>query len=184
MGYDISNYQDIDPQYGTLDDMDELIRGIHARDMKLLLDLVINHTSDQHAWFQESRRNKTNSKADWYMWQPPKYSTDGERLPPNNWASLFGGSAWTYVPERDEYYLHLFLESQPDLNWERGVLIISSRPLSACSSLTTNLGNPRGNLRNIDPLLAPPRRRWFPRRHSQSIQQSHHLSRRTNKSTR
>lgn len=131
MGYDISNYEDMDPQYGTLADMDELIREVHARGMKLLLDLVINHTSDQHAWFQESKRDKTNPKADWYIWQPPKYSAEGERLPPNNWASLFGGSAWTYAPERDEYYLHLFLDSQPDLNWEREVQCTSSHATSA-----------------------------------------------------
>ena len=118
MGYDISNYEDIHPQYGTLADMDDLTREIHARGMKLLLDLVINHTSDQHAWFQESRTSKTNRKADWYMWRPPKYSPLGERLPPNNWAATFGGSAWEYVPERDEYYLHSFLTSMPDLNWE------------------------------------------------------------------
>ncbi|KAL6249198.1 hypothetical protein RBB50_004261 [Rhinocladiella similis] len=117
MGYDISNYEDIYPPYGTMSDMDNLIKSCHDLDMKLILDLVVNHTSDLHAWFLESRKDKTNPKADWYIWRDPKI-VDGERRPPNNWASIFGGSAWEYVPERDQYYLHLFVTEQPDLNWE------------------------------------------------------------------
>jgi oligo-1,6-glucosidase len=117
MGYDISNYEDVYAPYGTLADMDELISKCHASGMKLILDLVINHTSDQHPWFQESRKNKTNPYADWYVWRDPKY-VDGERQPPSNWRSIFGGSAWEYCEERDQYYLHLFVKEQPDLNWE------------------------------------------------------------------
>lgn len=117
MGYDISNYEGIYPPYGTMDDMDELIQKVHDLGMKLILDLVINHTSDQHDWFLQSRKDKTNKYADWYIWKDPKI-IDGERRPPNNWRSIFGGSAWEYVPERDQYYLHLFVPEQPDLNWE------------------------------------------------------------------
>jgi oligo-1,6-glucosidase len=120
MGYDISDYEDIYPPYGTMEDMDALIKEVHARKMRLILDLVINHTSDQHAWFQESKKSKDNDKADWYIWKPPKY-VDGKRKPPNNWRASFGGSVWEYVPERDEYYLHLFEAAQPDLNWENPV---------------------------------------------------------------
>lgn len=116
-GYDISNYEDVWPKYGTLKDMDDLIEGCHSRGMKLLLDLVLNHTSDEHAWFQESRRSRDNEKADWYIWRDPKV-IDGVSCAPNNWKSNFGGSAWAYVPERDQYYLHLCLPEQPDLNWE------------------------------------------------------------------
>jgi len=120
MGYDISNYEDIYPPYGTMADMDELIRQVHARGMKMVLDLVINHCSSEHAWFQESKKDKTNPKADWFHWRPPRM-IDGKRHPPNNWRAIFGGSAWDYVPERDEYYLHLFEPEQPDLNWENPV---------------------------------------------------------------
>lgn len=117
MGYDISNYEDVYPPYGTLSDMDNLIKQCHDLGIKLILDLVINHTSDQHAWFLESRTDRTNPKADWYVWREPKI-IDGKRHPPNNWRSIFGGSAWEYCEERDQYYLHLFVKEQPDLNWE------------------------------------------------------------------
>jgi glycosidase len=116
-GYDISDYQDVDPMFGTLADMDELIKKCHDMGMRLLLDLVVNHTSDEHKWFLESKKDKTNPKADWYFWRDPKI-VDGKKCPPNNWRSIFGGSAWEYVPERDQYYLHLFVPGQPDLNWE------------------------------------------------------------------
>ena len=82
------------------------------------MDLVVNHTSDQHAWFKESRSSKTNLKRDWYIWRPPRYDENGNRLPPNNWESIFQGSAWEYDDATDEYYLHLFVKEQPDLNWE------------------------------------------------------------------
>lgn len=120
MGYDISNYEAIYPPYGTMEDMDKLIDGVHARGMQIILDLVINHTSDQHAWFQESKESRDNPKADWYIWRDPKI-VDGVKCPPNNWGDIFGAgytSAWEYVPGRDQYYLHLFEKEQPDLNWE------------------------------------------------------------------
>lgn len=119
MGYDISNYEDVYAPYGTLADMEQLIKEAHARDIKVMLDLVINHTSDQHAWFKESRSSKENPKRDWYIWKPARYSESGERLPPNNWRSNFGmDSAWQWDEATQEYYLHLFAVEQPDLNWE------------------------------------------------------------------
>ncbi|KAM5341219.1 hypothetical protein ACJ41O_015328 [Fusarium nematophilum] len=122
MGYDIANYEDVYAPYGTLQDMEQLIRETHSRGMRIMLDLVINHTSDQHAWFQESRSAKDNSKRDWYIWRPAKYSPEGQRLPPNNWRCNFGGgSAWEWDERTGEYYLHLFAKEQPDLNWENPV---------------------------------------------------------------
>jgi alpha-glucosidase len=122
MGYDISNYEDVYRPYGTVEDMEVLIRETHARGMRIMLDLVINHTSDQHAWFKESRLSKDNPKRDWYIWRPAKLSPTGERLPPNNWRCNFGGgSAWQWDELTGEYYLHLFATEQPDLNWENPV---------------------------------------------------------------
>lgn len=118
MGYDISDYESVYPKYGTLEDMDKLIAETHKRGMKLILDLVINHTSSEHKWFKESASSKTNPKREWYIWKPAKYDEQGNRHPPNNWGSYFSGSAWKYDETTDEYYLHLFAESQPDLNWE------------------------------------------------------------------
>jgi oligo-1,6-glucosidase len=119
-GYDISDYQDIDPVFGTLADLDELIGGLHARGMKLLMDLVANHTSDEHPWFVESRSGIESAKRDWYWWRPPRPGTvPGEPgAEPNNWGSFFSGHAWQYVEASGEYYLHLFSRKQPDLNWE------------------------------------------------------------------
>ncbi|KAK4560316.1 hypothetical protein LTR86_005510 [Recurvomyces mirabilis] len=119
MGYDISDYKDIDPRYGSLDDVDELIRELKKRDMRLMVDLVVNHTSDQHAWFLDSRSSKDSSKRDWYIWQPPKYDDQGKRQPPNNWGMILGdaNSAWTWDEKTQEYYLALFTPEQPDLNW-------------------------------------------------------------------
>jgi oligo-1,6-glucosidase len=118
MGYDISDYESVYPPYGTVEDMEAIIAACHERGMKVLLDLVINHTSNEHAWFKESRSSKDNPKRDWYFWRPPRYDTQGNRKPPNNWSSHFGGSAWTWDEETQEYYLHLFCPEQPDLNWE------------------------------------------------------------------
>ncbi|KAL2865901.1 alpha-glucosidase [Aspergillus lucknowensis] len=119
MGYDISNYEAVYPPYGTVEDMEILIRETHARGMKLMMDLVINHTSDQHQWFKESRSSKDNPKRDWYIWRPPRYSPSGERLPPNNWRAAWGPiSAWEWDEATQEYYLHIFAVEQPDLNWE------------------------------------------------------------------
>ncbi|KAK3906489.1 glycoside hydrolase superfamily [Staphylotrichum tortipilum] len=118
MGYDISDYEKVYPPYGTVKDMEDLIEACHKRGMKLILDLVINHTSDQHAWFKESRSSKDNPKRDWYIWKPPRFAEDGTRLPPTNWRSYFSGQTWEYDEHTGEYYLHLFAKEQPDLNWE------------------------------------------------------------------
>ncbi|RSH95501.1 hypothetical protein EHS25_000593 [Saitozyma podzolica] len=119
MGYDISNYQKIDPRYGTLQDWDDLRDACHERGMKLVMDLVVNHTSDQHDWFKQSRSSKSLPKRDWYIWHPGHTDTQGVRSPPNNWKSSFGaGSAWEWDETTSEYYLHLYLKEQPDLNWE------------------------------------------------------------------
>ena len=112
-GYDVSNYVDIEPLFGTLDDFDALVRESHARDLKVILDFVPNHTSDEHPWFQEARASKTNEKRDWYIWRDP--APDGG--PPNNWTSAFGGPAWQFDALAGQYYLHLFDVKQADLNW-------------------------------------------------------------------
>lgn len=112
-GYDIADYRAIDPIFGSLADFDELIVQAHARNIKIIIDQVLNHTSDQHAWFEESRESKDNPKADWYVWADA--NPDG--TPPNNWLSIFGGSAWEWEPRRCQYYLHNFLKTQPDLNY-------------------------------------------------------------------
>lgn len=120
MGYDIADYKDVDPLYGSLQDVDELIRELKSRDMKLMMDLVVNHTSEEHAWFKDSRSSKTSKKRDWYMWKPAKYDEQGNRQPPNNWSQILGeaNSAWTWDEGSQEYYLSLFTPEQPDLNWE------------------------------------------------------------------
>ncbi|MDD6795055.1 MAG: alpha-glucosidase [Clostridiaceae bacterium] len=112
-GYDISDYKEIMSEFGTMDDFNELLEEVHKRGMKLILDLVLNHTSDKHPWFLESRNSKENNKRDWYIWRDGK---DGHE--PNNWESIFGGSAWQYDEKTDQYFLHLFSKRQPDLNWE------------------------------------------------------------------
>lgn len=118
MGYDISDYQAVYPRYGTLEDVDKLIEACHSRGMKLILDLVINHTSDQHPWFEESRSSKLNPKRHWYIWKPPRYDDAGQRMPPTNWRGYFAGSTWTWDEHTQEYYLNLYGPFQPDLNWE------------------------------------------------------------------
>lgn len=112
-GYDISDYQDIMTEFGALADWEEMTAAMHARGIKLVMDLVVNHTSDEHAWFQEARKSKDNPYRDYYIWRPPR---DGAE--PNNWASFFRGSAWQFDETTGEYYLHLFSKKQPDLNWE------------------------------------------------------------------
>ncbi len=118
-GYDISDYQDIDPLFGSLADLDDLIAGLHQRGMKLVMDLVVNHTSDEHEWFQESRR-PGSEKADWYWWAPPRegFAPGEQGAEPTDWRSMFSGSAWKFDELRGEYFLHLFSTKQPDLNWE------------------------------------------------------------------
>ncbi|KAL9109339.1 MAG: hypothetical protein Q9227_005969 [Pyrenula ochraceoflavens] len=121
MGYDISDYKDIDHRYGTLEDVDRLIQELKRREMKLMMDLVVNHTSNEHAWFLESKASKSSPKRDWYIWKPPKsFAADDTPEPPNNWSQILGeaNSAWTYSEETKEFYLSLFTPEQPDLNWE------------------------------------------------------------------
>lgn len=112
-GYDISDYKDILSEFGSMTDFDQLLDEVHARGMKLIMDLVINHTSDEHPWFIEARSSKENEYRDYYIWHS---GIDGEE--PNNWESIFGGSAWQYDEKTEEYYLHVFSKKQPDLNWE------------------------------------------------------------------
>ncbi|UIK38347.1 alpha-glucosidase [Staphylococcus epidermidis] len=113
-GYDISDYKGIMSEFGTMDDFDQLLSSIHQRGMKLILDLVVNHTSDEHPWFIESKSSKASAKRDWYIWADPK--PDGSE--PNNWESIFNGSTWEFDESTKQYYFHLFSKKQPDLNWE------------------------------------------------------------------
>jgi alpha-glucosidase len=113
-GYDIVDYFDVCPTFGNLDDFDELLVAAHDRDIKIILDLVVNHTSDQHPWFLESASSADNPKANWYLWQTPP---EGQELP-NNWQSYFGGTGWTYSDSRGQFYFHTFNVNQPDLNWQ------------------------------------------------------------------
>ncbi len=112
-GYDISDYCKIMNEFGTMEDWDELLHEMHKRNMKLMMDLVVNHTSDEHNWFIESRKSKDNKYRDYYIWRPGKEGNE-----PNNWGAAFSGSAWQYDEMTDEYYLHLFSKKQPDLNWD------------------------------------------------------------------
>ncbi len=112
-GYDVSDYTGIHPMFGTMQDFDELLSAIHEKEMKLILDYVPNHSSNEHQWFKESKRSKEDPKRDWYIWKDP--APDGG--PPNNWLSVFGGSAWEYDENTNQYYYHAFLKEQPDLNW-------------------------------------------------------------------
>ncbi|WP_110932975.1 glycoside hydrolase family 13 protein [Paenibacillus bouchesdurhonensis] len=117
-GYDISDYCDIMEQFGTMEDFDLLLQDMHSRGMRLMMDLVLNHTSHKHPWFLESRQSKDNPKRDYYIWRKGKNGG-----PPNNWESYFSGSVWEYDPQTDEYYLHLYSKYQPDLNWNNPVVI-------------------------------------------------------------
>src|SRR4051812_47584551 len=112
-GYDVADYTAVDPLFGTLDDFGRLVQAAHARGLKVILDFVPNHTSDQHPWFRESRRSLDAPKRDWYLWRDPAPGGG----PPNNWLSCFGGSAWQYDERTSQYYYHAFLAGQPDLNW-------------------------------------------------------------------
>ena len=112
-GYDVSDYCNIDPMFGSLDDFDRLVAAAHAREIKVILDFVPNHTSSQHPWFLQSRSSRSNPQRDWYIWRDGKPNG----LPPNNWLSQFGGAAWTLDALTGQYYLHSFLREQPDLNW-------------------------------------------------------------------
>lgn len=112
-GYDISDYQAIMDEFGTMEDFDELLKKAHDRGLKIIMDLVVNHTSDEHKWFVESRKDRDNPYRDFYIWAEGK---NGKA--PNNWGSWFGGSAWEYDEKTDMYYLHIFSKKQPDLNWD------------------------------------------------------------------
>ena len=116
-GYDISNYEQIDPIYGSMEDFDRLLEAVHSNDMKLMMDVVVNHTSDEHHWFIESRKSKDSPYRDYYIWK----NGIGEE-PPTNWGSVFSGSAWEYDKPTEQYYLHLFDKKQPDLNWENPIV--------------------------------------------------------------
>ena len=116
-GYDISDYRNIMDEFGTMEDWEEMLEGMHKRGIRLVMDLVVNHSSDEHAWFTEARKSKDNPFRDYYIWREGR-----EGQPPNNWGSIFGGSAWEYDDESEEYFLHLFSKKQPDLNWENDKL--------------------------------------------------------------
>jgi alpha-glucosidase len=120
-GYDISDYENVDPQYGTLKDFDRLVAEAKKRNIRVILDMVLNHTSDKDKWFVESASSRTNPKRDWYVWSDGKNGgkpgPDGRPVPPNNWVSLFGGSAWEWMPQTKSFYYHRFYKQQPDLNW-------------------------------------------------------------------
>jgi len=117
-GYDVADYCGIDPRYGTLDDFDQLVKAARKRGIRIIMDLVFNHTSDQHPWFLESRSSLDNPKRDWYIWRDPAPGGKaGSPKPPNNWMSVFGGRAWEFDPETAQFYLHMFVKGQPDLNW-------------------------------------------------------------------
>jgi alpha-glucosidase len=116
-GYDISDYENIDPPYGTLADFDRLVAEAKKRDIRIIMDMVMNHTSDKHPWFIESASSKTNPKRDWYVWRDGKAGGTPPNNPPNNWTSIFGHSAWQYDPKTNQYYYHRFYIQQPDLNW-------------------------------------------------------------------
>jgi alpha-glucosidase len=118
-GYDVADYTAIDARFGTLDDFDELLQQAHARSLRVILDFVPNHTSDEHSWFTESRSSRDNPKRDWYLWRDP--AADGG--PPNNWLSCFGGSAWQFDERTGQYYYHAFLPEQPDLNWRHPAVV-------------------------------------------------------------
>jgi alpha-glucosidase len=121
-GYDISNYEGVDPTYGTLADFDRLIKEADKRHIHVLLDMVVNHSSDRHPWFRASASSKTDPKRDWYIWRDGKLDNDGRMGPPNNWRSAFGGSAWTLDPGTNQYYYHRFYAQQPDINWRNPVV--------------------------------------------------------------
>lgn len=118
-GYDISDYRDIMDEFGTLEDFDEMLARAHELGLKIMMDLVVNHSSDEHQWFIESRSSKDNPYRDYYIWRDPKgFAEDGTPIPPTNWGSEFGGSAWEYDEHTGQFYLHIFSRKQPDLNWE------------------------------------------------------------------
>jgi len=121
-GYDVSDYEGIDPQFGTMADFDRLMAEANKHHIRVLLDMVVNHSSDQHPWFLASKSSKTDPKRDWYIWRDGKPDSTGKMGPPNNWRSVFGGSAWKFDPSTNQYYYHRFYAQQPDLNWRNPVV--------------------------------------------------------------
>ena len=118
LGYDVSDHERVDPLFGTEEDFDRLVDAAHERGIRVILDLVMNHTNDAHRWFESSRTARTGSYADWYLWADPSgVGDDGTPLPPNNWVSFFGGPGWQWVPSREQFYFHTFLAEQPELDW-------------------------------------------------------------------
>ncbi len=118
LGYDVSDHGSVDPLFGTNDDFDRLVAEAHRRGLRIVLDLVLNHTSDQHPWFRSSRTSRVGPHADWYLWRDPAgFDPDGQPLPPNNWTSYFGGPGWHWEPQRGQFYFHTFLTEQPELDW-------------------------------------------------------------------
>ena len=113
-GYDISDYRAINPEFGTMEDFDRMLSEAHSRGIRIVMDLVVNHTSDEHVWFRESRSSRDNPRRDYYIWK----DADKDENPPNRWKSAFGGSAWEWDEKTGQYYLHLFSRKQPDLNWD------------------------------------------------------------------
>jgi alpha-glucosidase len=116
-GYDISDYENVDPQYGTLADFDHLLSEARRRNIRIILDMVLNHTSDQHPWFKGAATSRSDPRHGWYVWNDGVKDASGRLRPPNNWISLFGGPAWQWVPAVNQYYYHEFYRAQPDLNW-------------------------------------------------------------------
>jgi alpha-glucosidase len=127
-GYDIVDFCSVDPVYGTLEDFDRLVDVLHRRGIKIILDYVPNHTSDQHAWFVDSRSSRNSAKRDWYVWADASPSGS----PPNNWLSRFGGSAWRWSEETGQYYYHSFLQEQPDLNWRNPEVRAAMADVQSC----------------------------------------------------
>ena len=152
-GYDISDYENIDPQYGTLADFDRLLAAAKKRDLRVVMDMVLNHTSDQHAWFKQSRGSRKNPKRDWYVWRDGKVGADGKMHPPNNWQSLFGHSAWQWDAKTRQYYYHRFYAEQPDLNWRNPAV---EQAMFAQMRFWLNRGVAGFRLDAIDSLLEDP----------------------------
>ena len=151
-GYDIADFQGIDPVFGTPEDFDRLLAETHARGMKLILDYVPNHTSDEHAWFQASRSSRANPQRDWYIWRDP--APDGG--PPNNWISVFGGPAWTFDEATGQYYMHQFTPQQPELDLRNPAVV---RDLLARNGIDV----PDTRSWRLEPYAASsPARRWAP----------------------
>ena len=113
-GYDIRDYRKIHSEFGDMETFEELLEKVHAADIRLVIDMVVNHSSDEHHWFQEAVKSKNNNYSDYYIFK----DADGKSRPPNNWVSIFGGSTWKWCDQREQFFLHLFSKKQPDLNWE------------------------------------------------------------------